>query len=242
MGGGARAQLGLEAAPGSARPGRSRHVTGAARSRAVRAPATGPPWGTRTRRRAALWSCGSRKVGQGRPGAAGLRDDCLGHREGSCTGWAHSPPMPTANLTGHKEKVSVENFELLKVLGTGGEDPYPPGRCPRHRALGLLPPAGTPAWAWARPPAMPPTLSWNSPPCLPCPARVCMPFARASWICQHLWGLAAFPSDLHSSSPCADIKVLSPTLQTPQLGFAHPSQICTYLCLPCLDLHVLKSV
>lgn len=26
-----------------------------------------------------------------------------------------------ANLTGHTEKVGVENFELLKVLGTGGE-------------------------------------------------------------------------------------------------------------------------
>uniref|UniRef100_A0A5F8GL99 Ribosomal protein S6 kinase A4 n=1 Tax=Monodelphis domestica TaxID=13616 RepID=A0A5F8GL99_MONDO len=32
-----------------------------------------------------------------------------------------------ANLTGHEEKVSVENFELLKVLGTGGED-APPAR------------------------------------------------------------------------------------------------------------------
>lgn len=27
----------------------------------------------------------------------------------------------TANLTGHTEKVGMENFELLKVLGTGGE-------------------------------------------------------------------------------------------------------------------------
>lgn len=26
-----------------------------------------------------------------------------------------------ANLTGHTEKVGMENFELLKVLGTGGE-------------------------------------------------------------------------------------------------------------------------
>ena len=28
---------------------------------------------------------------------------------------------PAANLTGHTEKVGMENFELLKVLGTGGE-------------------------------------------------------------------------------------------------------------------------
>lgn len=33
------------------------------------------------------------------------------------------PPVPAANLTGHEEKVSVENFALLKVLGTGGEKP-----------------------------------------------------------------------------------------------------------------------
>lgn len=26
-----------------------------------------------------------------------------------------------ANLTGHVERVGIENFELLKVLGTGGE-------------------------------------------------------------------------------------------------------------------------
>ncbi|KAG9481792.1 hypothetical protein GDO78_010816 [Eleutherodactylus coqui] len=29
------------------------------------------------------------------------------------------PPFPIANLTGHAEKVGIENFELLKVLGTG---------------------------------------------------------------------------------------------------------------------------
>jgi len=29
-------------------------------------------------------------------------------------------PFP-ANLTGYTEKVGMENFELLKVLGTGGE-------------------------------------------------------------------------------------------------------------------------
>lgn len=28
-----------------------------------------------------------------------------------------------ANLTGHVERVGIENFELLKVLGTGGESP-----------------------------------------------------------------------------------------------------------------------
>ena len=27
----------------------------------------------------------------------------------------------SANLTGHVERVGIENFELLKVLGTGGE-------------------------------------------------------------------------------------------------------------------------
>ena len=29
--------------------------------------------------------------------------------------------LTTANLTGHVERVGIENFELLKVLGTGGE-------------------------------------------------------------------------------------------------------------------------
>lgn len=28
---------------------------------------------------------------------------------------------PLANLTGHTERVGMENFELLKVLGTGGK-------------------------------------------------------------------------------------------------------------------------
>lgn len=31
---------------------------------------------------------------------------------------------PSANLTGHAEKVGIENFELLKVLGTGGKMHY----------------------------------------------------------------------------------------------------------------------
>lgn len=29
--------------------------------------------------------------------------------------------LPLANLTGHTERVGIENFELLKVLGTGGK-------------------------------------------------------------------------------------------------------------------------
>uniref|UniRef100_A0A8D2PUP0 Uncharacterized protein n=1 Tax=Zosterops lateralis melanops TaxID=1220523 RepID=A0A8D2PUP0_ZOSLA len=29
-------------------------------------------------------------------------------------------PFLSSNLTGHAEKVGIENFELLKVLGTGG--------------------------------------------------------------------------------------------------------------------------
>lgn len=32
--------------------------------------------------------------------------------------------FPSANLTGHAEKVGIENFELLKVLGTGGKMHY----------------------------------------------------------------------------------------------------------------------
>uniref|UniRef100_A0A8C4MY94 non-specific serine/threonine protein kinase n=1 Tax=Equus asinus asinus TaxID=83772 RepID=A0A8C4MY94_EQUAS len=56
----------------------------------------------------------------GAAGGAGRRDGYPGQaRRGPCTGWAHSPPVLTANLTGHEEKVSVDNFELLKVLGTG---------------------------------------------------------------------------------------------------------------------------
>ena len=50
-----------------------------------------------------------------------------------------------ANLTGHEEKVSVENFALLKVLGTGGEKPLSLAWCfgPSARPL-----AWTWAWAW----------------------------------------------------------------------------------------------
>lgn len=78
-------------------------------------------------------------------------------------------PVPTANLTGHEEKVSVENFELLKVLGTGGEDPHPPGRCPTHRALGLPlahPPGSGPGNRQC-PPPFPGTACLDSP-ALPC--------------------------------------------------------------------------
>lgn len=32
-----------------------------------------------------------------------------------------SSALSLANLTGHVERVGIENFELLKVLGTGGE-------------------------------------------------------------------------------------------------------------------------
>lgn len=149
-----------------------------------------------------------------------------GPREGSCTGWAHSSPVPTANLTGHEEKVSVENFELLKVLGTGGEDPHPPGRCPREGARGL--PTGTPAWAWARQPAMPPTLSWLRPAAPPCRARVCIPLSgpllppRASRVCQHPWVLAALRAV--SSAPLRAVcESPLPALQTPSLGLHVPS-------------------
>lgn len=31
------------------------------------------------------------------------------------------PSFFLANLTGHTERVGIENFELLKVLGTGGK-------------------------------------------------------------------------------------------------------------------------
>ncbi|XP_008565673.1 PREDICTED: ribosomal protein S6 kinase alpha-4, partial [Galeopterus variegatus] len=53
-----------------------------------------------------------------------LRRRTLGYplAEGGWQDWAREPPARSkkgANLTGHEEKVSVENFELLKVLGTG---------------------------------------------------------------------------------------------------------------------------
>lgn len=70
------------------------------------------------RTRAAPWSCRSPKVGAGSrgvcPGRVARVSDPLG---------SFAPPVPAANLTGHEEKVSVENFALLKVLGTGGEKP-----------------------------------------------------------------------------------------------------------------------
>lgn len=48
--------------------------------------------------------------------------------------------MPAANLTGHEEKVSVENFALLKVLGTGGEKPRSLGLCPGLVLWAFCPP------------------------------------------------------------------------------------------------------
>lgn len=92
--------------------------------------------------------------------------------------WAHSPPVPTANLTGHEEKVSVENFELLKVLGTGGEDPPTrradvPGTVPWascwHTRLGL-------GLGQATGNAPHPFLAQLALPAPPCPARVACPF------------------------------------------------------------------
>lgn len=34
--------------------------------------------------------------------------------------------LSQANLTGHIERVGIENFELLKVLGTGGKENISP--------------------------------------------------------------------------------------------------------------------
>lgn len=96
--------------------------------------------------------------------------------EGSCTGWVHLPPVPAANLTGHEEKVGVENFQLLKVLGTGGEEPYPPAGVP-----GMVPRASRlhTHLGWARLLAVPPQ-PLPALPALPCPAMVCTPTPRAA--------------------------------------------------------------
>lgn len=121
-------------------------------------------------------------------------------REGSCTGWAHLPPVPAANLTGHEEKVGVENFQLLKVLGTGGEDPpHPPAGVP-----GMVPWATRPAPARAGPghpqcpPPSPGTARFASL-ALPCQglhahSRGCSTLTlllpgRSFQVCQHSWGL-----------------------------------------------------
>lgn len=91
------------------------------------------------------------------------------------------PPVPAANLTGHEEKVSVENFALLKVLGTGGEEPRSLGQCPWHGALGLLPahppgPGPGPGFGEVPPPF--PGTAPLSRPALPCQGS--MPTCRAS--------------------------------------------------------------
>ncbi|KAG8522676.1 Ribosomal protein S6 kinase alpha-4, partial [Galemys pyrenaicus] len=94
-----------EAAPGSARPGRSRH-----RLRAMGDEDEDEGCAVELR------------ITEGAAGALGHAGRAMAARAGPGgvgTGRAHLPPMPTANLTGHEEKVSVENFELLKVLGTG---------------------------------------------------------------------------------------------------------------------------
>lgn len=158
-----------------------------------------------------------------------------GAGEGSCAGGAHSPPVPTANLTGHEEKVSVENFELLKVLGTGGEDPRPPGRCPRAGALGL-PPGRTrlglgqatgyaPHPFLAQPPARP---------ALPCPGLHptlrASPPGKASRMCQHPWVPAALPRV--SSAPLLAARgARSPLRRLPAQG-AHAFPVRLHLCLP----------
>ena len=147
-------------------------------------------------------------------------------------------PVPTANLTGHEEKVSVENFELLKVLGTGGEDPHPPGTCPTHRALGLLPahPLGSGPGDRQCPPPVPGTACLDSPTRpggFACPLSGLLLPARASRVCQHPWGLAALPGGLHSSCPRSDMTALSPALQTPSSGLhIPPLSACTSASLP----------
>lgn len=112
--------------------------------------------------------------GAGAAGGAGRRDGYPGQaRRGPCTGWAHSPPVLTANLTGHEEKVSVDNFELLKVLGTGGEDPHwagVPGTVPW--ASRLHPRLGLGQATSNAPNPFPAQSAWPAP---PCPDRVCMP-------------------------------------------------------------------
>lgn len=89
------------------------------------------------------------------------------------------PPVPAANLTGHEEKVSVENFALLKVLGTGGEEPRSLGQCPWHGALGLLPahPPGPGPGFGEVPPPFPGTAPLSRP---ALPYQGSMPTCRAS--------------------------------------------------------------
>lgn len=147
----------------------------------------------------------------------------------------------------------MENFELLKVLGTGGEDPHPPGRRPRRGAPDLLP---AHSWAWATEQAPHPFPAQPALPAPPCLARVCMPTSRAlhvditppsTVLCVHApldlptpWGggLAPLSSYLHSSSLSFNMGSPSHILQTPQRWFAHlfPSQVHTSASLPCTGI------
>lgn len=133
-GGGAGARSALEAAPGSTRPGRSRHVTGAARSPSRAGPRDPPAMGDEDEEEGCAVELQITEGGCGIP----RRLPRTGGKSQRPAGLIR-PPVPAANLTGHEEKVSVENFALLKVLGTGGEEPRSLGQCPWHGALGLLP-------------------------------------------------------------------------------------------------------
>lgn len=109
------------------------------------------------------------------------------------------PAVPAANLTGHEEKVSVENFELLKVLGTGGEDPVCWAGAPRmvlwasypHTRWGLGQATGEAPHPFLAQPALP-TPAYCAR--VLCPlsgrftARSCVCMSPAG-ICQPSWGL-----------------------------------------------------
>lgn len=113
-----RRRSALEAAPGSTRPGRSRHVTGAARSPSRACPRDPPAMGDEDEDEGCAVELqiteGGCRIPRRPPGTGGKSQRPAG---------LIRPPVPAANLTGHEEKVSVENFALLKVLGTGGEKP-----------------------------------------------------------------------------------------------------------------------
>lgn len=117
-GGGAGARSAPEAAPGSTRPGRSRHVTGAARSPSRAGPSDPPAMGDEDEDEGCAVELqiteGGCRIPRRLPRTGGKSQRPAG---------LICPPVPAANLTGHEEKVSVENFALLKVLGTGGEKP-----------------------------------------------------------------------------------------------------------------------
>lgn len=140
-GGGAGARSAPEAAPGSTRPGRSRHVTGAARSPSRAGPSDRPAMGDEDEDEGCAVELqiteGGCRIPRRLPGTGGKSQRPAG---------LIRPPVPAANLTGHEEKVSVENFALLKVLGTGGENCV-------HWASALAwyfgPSARPLAWTWA---------------------------------------------------------------------------------------------